>query len=88
MYKQPLGYSSTFHEHLTLSPEMIGYTDDDIAGEHCPTTVPADSETPPIIEGSDTIESSDKVIFPKPCGPVCELPADDDSAASNMVERR
>jgi hypothetical protein len=89
MYKQPLGYSSSYHEHLTLSPELIGYTDDDVVtDQQCKTTVPAEVESPPTIESRDTIESSDKVIFPKPCGPVCELPTDEPASSTTDAMKR
>lgn len=73
MYKQPAGFSSTYKQHLAMTPSVIEYA----VGEW------SDTDSHPVVPATgDSAARSDKVIFPQPCGPECRQPAADSQEVS------
>jgi len=62
MYKQPVGFSSTYKEHLSMKAPVAEYTVGELSGATLQPIAPtAENSTAP----------SGKVVFPQPCGPEC-----------------
>ncbi len=78
MYKQPVGFSSTYKEHLTMTPQVIEYTVGEVSGETLRPIAPTAENS----AAENSTAPSDKVVFPQPCGPECRRPPADGQRVS------